>query len=320
MSGVNRTEWLNYYRTLLVIRLLETRIEELFARGVVRGTTHSCTGQEAVAVGACAALDPTDYVASTHRGHGHFIARGADPRRIMAELYGKATGYSRGRGGSQLMADFRLGFLGANGITGGGISLATGVGLSIKQRKTGQIALCFFGDGAASQGTFHESLNMASLWKLPVVYLCENNLYAMSSPVCETLSIEHIADRAANYGMPGVIVDGNDLLAVKDAVAKACSRARQHQGPTLIEAMTYRQTGHSRGDPRVYRTREEEASWQERDPIERFRQFLIQEGILTAKKDSHVKREARQAVSAAVEFARRSPYPDPATLEEGVFA
>ena len=320
MSGVNRTEGLNCYRTMLVIRNLETRVEELFARGVIRGTTHPSTGQEAVAVGACAALGRNDYITSTHRGHGHFIARGADPRRIMAELYGKATGYSRGRGGSQLMADFKLGFLGSNGITGGGISLATGVGLAIKQRKTGQIVLCFFGDGAASQGTFHESLNMAALWKLPVVYLCENNLYAMSSHVCETVSIEHIANRAGNYGMPGCVVDGNDMLAVKNAVATACYRARRHDGPTLIEAKTYRLSGHSRGDPRVYRTREEEASWREKDPIERFRQFLIQDGILTAEKDARIKREARQAVSAAVEFARRSPYPDPATLEEGVFA
>jgi TPP-dependent pyruvate/acetoin dehydrogenase alpha subunit len=320
MRNANKTTWLSYYRTLLLIRYFETRVEDLFTRRLVKGTTHPSTGQEAVAVGACAALGRKDYVTSTHRGHGHFIARGADPRRIMAELYGKKTGYSRGRGGSQLMADFKLGFLGSDGITGGGIPLATGVGLSIKQRKTDQVVLCFFGDGAASQGAFHESLNMAALWKLPVVYLCENNLYAMSSRVCDTVSIEHIADRAVGYGMPGEIVDGNDLLAVKEAVAFACDRARHKDGPTLIEAKTYRLSGHSRGDLRLYRTREEEAVWRERDPIQRFRQFLIQEGALTKGMDSTIKSEARQAVRAAVEFAQRSPYPAPATIEEGVFA
>ena len=320
MTSASKTELLRYYRTMLVIRHFETRVEDLFTRGVIRGTTHPSTGQEAVAMGACAALGKKDYITSTHRGHGHFIARGADPRRIMAELYGKATGYSRGRGGSQLMADFSLGFLGADGITGGGISLATGVGLSAKQRKTGQIVLCFFGDGAASQGTFHESLNMAALWKLPVIYLCENNLYAMSAHVCETVAIEHISDRAAGYGMPGIVVDGNDLLAVKDAVAEACVRARRMKGPTLIEAKTYRLSGHSRGDPRVYRTREEEDSWRERDPIERFRDRLLKSDFLTPKQDSRIKKEARQAVSDAVKFAKESSCPDPATLEEGLFA
>ena len=320
MKRDGRTEWLNDYRTMLTIRYFETRVEDLFSRGLVKGTTHPSIGQEAIAVGACRALRKKDYVTSTHRGHGHFIARGADLRRIMAELYGKRTGYSRGRGGSQLMADFKLGFLGSNGITGAGIPLATGAGLSIKQRKTGQIVLCFFGDGAASQGAFHESLNMAALWKLPVVYLCENNMYAMSSHVCETVSIENIADRAAGYGMPGIVVDGNDMFAVKEAVAEAVARARRLDGPTLIEAKTYRLSGHSRGDPRTYRTREEEAAWWAKDPIRRFRQFLVKDGVLSAAADSRIKREVRQAVGAAVAFARRSPYPDPATMAEGVFA
>lgn len=320
MKHSGKTDLLKDYRTMLVIRHFETRVEDLFTHGLVKGTTHPSIGQEAIAVGACRALGKKDYITSTHRGHGHFIARGADPRRIMSELYGKATGYSRGRGGSQLMADFKLGFLGSDGITGGGIPLATGVGLSIKQRKTGQIALCFFGDGAASQGAFHESLNMAALWKLPVVYLCENNMYAMSSHVCETVSIEHIADRAASYGMPGVVIDGNDILAVRDAVAEAADRARRGEGPTLIEAKTYRLSGHSRGDPRNYRTREEEATWWEKDPIQRFRKLLIEDGVLSAAADRRIKKEVRQTVSAAVTFAKQSPDPDPATMKEGLFA
>ncbi len=310
----------HYYRTMLVIRLFEEKVEELFSRGLLKGTTHTSIGQEAVAVGACAALKKSDYVTSTHRGHGHFIARGGDPRRIMAEIFGKSTGYSRGRGGSQFMADFKLGFLGGNGITGGSIPVATGVGLSVKLRRTGQVVLCFFGDGAASQGTFHESLNMAGLWKLPVVYVCENNMYAMSTPVSETIPIRNIADRAAGYGMPGVVVDGNDVLAVQETVGKACDRARRLDGPTLIECKTYRLSGHSRGDPRRYRSPEEEAEWWKREPIERFRQSLLEKKILTASEDARLRRQAKQAVAEAVKFARQSKYPDPATLEKGVFA
>jgi TPP-dependent pyruvate/acetoin dehydrogenase alpha subunit len=222
-----QTLGIRQYRTMLVIRLFEEAVETLFSRGLIKGTAHPAIGQEAVAVGACGALCRGDYVTSTHRGHGHFIAMGGDPRRIMAELYGKRTGYSRGRGGSQLMADFRLGFLGANGITGGGIPVATGVALSAKLRGTGRIALCFFGDGAANQGTFHESLNMAGLWKLPVVYVCENNMYAMSMRVSDAVPVPDLAVRAAGYGMPGQVVDGNDLPAVQAAVREATARARR---------------------------------------------------------------------------------------------
>ena len=311
---------LNAYRTMLVIRFFEQKVEALFSRGVIRGTTHPATGQEAVAVGVCGALRKGDYLTSTHRGHAHFIARGGDPRRIMAELFGKATGYSRGRGGSQLMADYAMGFLGGNGITGGSIPIATGAALSAKLRGTGRIAVCFFGDGASNQGTFHESLNLAGIWKLPVVYVCENNLYAMSTPAHRALSVTHVADRAAAYGIPGVVVDGNDLLAVRQTVRAACDRARKMEGPTLVECKTYRLSGHSRGDPCNYRSRAEEKSWQKRDAIKRFRKALLDRGILSPAADRQLRREARAAVAQAVRFARQSPDPDPATLETGVFA
>ena len=311
---------LQYYRTMLVIRYFEERVESLFTRGLVKGTAHPAIGQEAVAVGVCSALRKRDYVTSTHRGHGHFIAKGGDPGRIMAELFGKATGYSSGRGGSQLMADYRIGFLGSNGITGGGLPLATGAALSIKQRGTGQVAACFFGDGAANQGTFHESLNLAGLWSLPAVYVCENNMYAMSTPVASSTAIRDIADRGAAYGMPGRVVDGNDLEAVRACMREAVARARRLEGPTLIECKTYRMSGHSRGDPRVYRAAAEEDAWRRKGPILRFRRSLRQQGLLSGELDRELRREAKQIVREAERFARQSPDPDPADLEQGVFA
>jgi pyruvate dehydrogenase E1 component alpha subunit len=306
----DRDRWLDYYRTMLTIRLFEERVHEVFLKGMVRGTCHLCMGQEAAAVGACAALRPEDQVTSNHRGHGHFIAKGGDPRRIMAELFGKATGYAGGRGGSQHMACFEIGFLGSNGITGGGIPIATGAALTAKLRKTSRVVLCFFGDGAASQGTFHESLNMASLWKLPVVYLCENNLYAMSTPVRDTLSVPNVADRASAYGVPGRIVDGQEVLAVRDAVAEAVARARAGEGPTLVEAKTYRYCGHSRSDECAYRSAEEEAAWRARDPIALFRRRLMDEGLLQEETDEAVRSEVKERIEEAVRFALDSPEPE----------
>lgn len=308
------------YYLMLLIRAFEERVEAIFSDGVIKGTAHPAIGQEAVAVGVCGALLPDDTVTSTHRGHGHFIAKGGDPRRIMAELFGRATGYSRGRGGSQLMADFSIGFLGANGITGGGLPLATGVALSSRLRQTGRITACFFGDGAANQGTFHESLNLAAIWKLPVVYVCENNRYAMSMPIEQAMAIANVADRAAGYGLPGVVVDGNDLAAVRQAVRDAAERAREGEGPTLIECKTYRLAGHSRGDPRVYRTKDEEAHHRRLDPIPRTREVLMQTGALDEANDEALRQRAADAVRDAEEFATNSPDPDPATLEEGVYA
>lgn len=311
---------LDAYRDMLLIRYFENRVEDLFSRGHIEGTAHPATGQEAAAVGVCRALAKRDYVTSTHRGHGHFLARGGDPRRIMAELFGKATGYSLGRGGSQVMSDFSIGFLGANGITGGGLPLATGAALSTKLRRTGQVTACFFGDGAANQGTFHESLNMAAIWRLPVVYVCENNRYAMSTPASEALAIADVSLRANSYGFPGITVDGNDVLAVYEATAAAVVLARRGGGPTLIECKTYRLSGHSRGDPQEYKCPEEEREWRRRDPIALFRRVLFDRGLLPKKKDAALKAEARQTVRNAVAFARKSREPDPDTLTEGVFA
>jgi len=317
---MNRNQWQTCYQLMLTIRYFEERVERLFARGVITGTAHAAAGQEATAVGVCRALRKKDYVTSTHRGHGHFIARGGDPALMMAELFGKATGYSRGRGGSQLMADFGLGFLGANGITGGSIPTATGVALSMKQQGLSRVTACFFGDGAANQGTFHESLNMAAIWKLPVIYVCENNQYAMSMPVGRAMAVENIADRATAYGMPGLVVDGNDLEAVWQAARAAATRARRGDGPTLLECQTYRFCGHSRGDPRRYRTRTEEADWRKRDPIRRWRRRLVREGGMTAEEDRVIRKAARRTIRDAVAYAKRSPYPDAEDLEKGVYA
>jgi pyruvate dehydrogenase E1 component alpha subunit len=305
---------------MLVIRLFERKVEALFTEGHIKGTAHPAIGQEAVAVGVAAALRKGDYVTSTHRGHGHCIAVGGDPSRIMAELFGKATGYSGGRGGSQVMADFKVGFLGANGITGGSIALATGAALALRQQARDGVVACFFGDGAVNQGSFHESLNMAAIWKLPVLYICENNRFAMSMRVNDSVVVEDLSARAAGYGLPGVSVDGNDLFAVHAAAHEACRRARDGGGPTLIECKTYRLSGHSRGDPRVYRTREEEREWGRREPIRRLRRELLRRGRLSPEQDAAVRREVRAIVRAAVAFARRSPLPDPAGLEEGLFA
>lgn len=307
------------YGRMLLIRIFEEKVEELFSKGLVRGTAHTCIGQEAVAVGALSALGKRDFITSTHRGHGHFLARGGDPGRILAEICGRSGGYSGGRGGSQLMACHELGFLGANGITGGSLPLALGVALSMKLRKQRRVTLCFFGDGAASQGSFHESLNMAGLWRTPVIFLCENNLYAMSTAISRHMSRPEIASRAAAYGIAGEAVDGNDVLAVRDAVSRARKRALKGE-PTLIEAKTYRISGHSRGDPRVYRTREEEEVWRKKDPIAAFRGRLYAEGLMSRDEERAVRAGCREELRACVRFAMKSPEPDPATLTEGLFA
>lgn len=292
---------------MLLIRRFEEKVDHLFAAGELRGTSHLSAGQEAVAVGVCAALQPDDYLTSTHRGHGHFLARGADPYRLMAELFGKEPGYSQGRGGTQHVADFSRNFLGMNGITGGMIPIATGAAFSARYRGSAQLAVAFFGDGASNQGAFHESLNMAAIWQLPVIYLCENNGYAMSSPARRMISVPDIAARAAGYGIPGVVVDGNDVLAVREVTAAAAERARAGGGPTLIEAKTYRILGHSRGDLRVYRTREEEAEWARRDPIIRFRDHLFAAGDLTPVRYERMACEIDTLIEDTVRFSRAAP-------------
>jgi len=304
---------------MYLIRAFEEKADDLFAHGKVHGTMHLSIGEEAVAAGACAALRDDDYLLSTHRGHGHCIARGADINRMMAEFMGKETGYCRGRGGSMHIADMDRGILGANGIVAGGLPLATGVGLSIQMRRTGQVCLVFFGDGAANEGAFHESLNLASIWQLPVVFVCENNQYAMSMSVRKSMKVERVADRACAYGIPGDRVDGMDAFAVFEAVQQAVAHARGGDGPVLLECLTYRYKGHSKSDSQRYRTREELEAWRQRDPILRILACLTAEGVMTPDAAAQLEHEARETIERAVEFAEASPEPDPATLLEGVY-
>jgi len=308
------------YELMLTIRFFEEAIERLFLEGRVMGTAHTCIGQEAVAVGVAAALEPCDAMTTTHRGHGHFLARGADPGRAMAELFGRETGYSHGRGGSQMMMDPSIGFYGANGITGGSIPFAAGLALDAQIRGSRRVTVCFFGDGASNQGVFHETLNLAALWKLPVLYIVENNGYAMSTATSRGLANACIADRAVAYGIPGVRVDGNDFFAVRDAVAALATDMRAGGGPALLECLTYRMSGHSRGDPRVYRTREEEAEARKNDPILRLENGLKQDPAVNDDVLAVHRQVAQARIEEAIRFAETSPLPDPAALQNSLFA
>jgi pyruvate dehydrogenase E1 component alpha subunit len=311
---------LEMYDRMLTIRLFEMRVIELFREGVIRGSTHTYIGMEASAVGACTALRPDDYITSTHRGHGHCIAKGGDVRLMMAELLGKATGYCKGKGGSMHIADIDAGILGANGIVGGGMGIATGAGLSSKLRSSGQVCICFFGEGGFNQGAFHENANLASIWKLPVIYFCENNQYAMSMSVKRATSVSDLTDRAASYSMPGLGVDGMDVMAVWETTRRAVERARAGEGPSLVVSTTYRFEGHNIGDPQPYRTKNEVEEWRKRDAIEHFRDQLIDEGVVTVAETEAIERTIRERIEEAVEFARISPEPDLSSLEEDVYA
>lgn len=304
-----------------LIRSFEEKVEKLFQQGKIHGTMHLCIGQEATAVGACAVLEERDKIISTHRGHGHCIAKGADINRMMAELLGRETGYCKGKGGSMHIADLDKGNLGANGIVAAGLPIATGAALTSKMKNLGYVVVCFFGDGASNEGAFHESLNLAAIWDLPVIFLCENNQYAMSGSIKEMVKIENIADRAASYGIPGKVIDGNNLFEVMETMEKAVIRARNGEGPTLIEAKTYRWRGHSRSDARKYRTREEEAEWRNnRDPIAIFRNSLIKDGIITEDDYKAIQDRVKKEIEEAVEFAENSPMPSLESLEEDVYA
>ena len=311
---------LGMLRQMQLIRAFEWKADELYAQGKVHGTMHLCIGEEATAVGAIAALEPTDYIFSTHRGHGHCLAKGADVKLMMAEFRGKETGYCRGRGGSMHIADLSSGNLGANGVVGGGLGMACGAALAQKLQRTGKVVLCFFGDGASNQGIFHEALNMAGIWKLPVVYFCENNQYGMSMPVSRAVAIERISDRAAAYGFPGVTVDGNDVLAVWETSRAAVERARAGYGPSLVEGVTYRWKGHSKSDADRYRTKEEIDGWKAKDPIKRFERVLIGRGLLTEEGARAIREEAEREIEAALEFAESCPEPSVETIEDGVWA
>ena len=316
---MEKTKLIGMYRRMLQIRFFEEKVFELYGQNLVPGTIHLYAGEEAVAVGVCVNLRRDDYITSTHRGHGHCIAKGADLGKTMAEILGKKTGYCKGKGGSMHIADFSLGMLGATAVVGAGIPIAAGAGLSIKLRGKDQVVACFFGEGASNQGTFHESINMAAIWGLPVVFVCENNLYAMGTRQNIVMTIENIADRAVAYGIPGVTVDGNDVLAVYEAASTAVNRARQGGGPTLIECKTYRQKGHSRFDPAAYRPKNEVEEWLKKDPIQRFKSKLMKMGVLTEEEDEKLRREAAGAVEEAVKFAMDSPFPEPEEALEDVY-
>jgi acetoin:2,6-dichlorophenolindophenol oxidoreductase subunit alpha len=319
MAGSAVESLLDLYRSLVRIRRFEERASELRLAGFIPGFLHPSIGQEAVAVGVCAALGPGDVITSTHRGHGHMLARGADPRRMYAELYARQDGYNRAKGGSLHMIDTELGFLGANGIVGGGIPLATGAALQLKRSRAQGIAVSFFGDGATNEGAFHESLNLASLWSLPVVYVCENNLYGEFTRQDKHQTVKDIAVRADSYAMPGVVVDGNDVLAVRAAMEEAVTRARSGQGPTLLEAKTYRHRGHYEGDMGAYRPPQEVSEWLARDPIAVFGRRLIEEHGVTQDQLDEVASDVEHELDQAAAFADASPHPLPEEALEDVY-
>ncbi len=306
-------------RRMVLIRLFEENAEQAYMQGLIHGTMHLSIGQEASAVGIGAFLTDADRITSTHRGHGHCIAKGADPALMFAEFFGKETGYCRGRGGSMHIADVARGNLGANGIVGGGLPIAVGAALAMRQQKQGDAVVCFFGDGASNQGAFHEALNMAALWKLPVVFVCENNKYGMSTSTERSMSVPNVADRAPAYGIPGVIVDGNSFAAVAEAGWHALQRARAGDGPTLIECKTYRIRGHSRSDRNRYRTKEEIEEWKRRDPIARFAAELQRFGLLTHDQVAAVHAAAQDEIDRALVFARESAAPKTADLTKYVY-
>ena len=313
----DRALWI--YERMRLIRSFEERVATLFADGRIPGFVHLYAGEEAVAVGVCAHLDDGDYITSTHRGHGHCIAKGVPLDEMMAELFGRATGSCKGKGGSMHIADVSRGMLGANGIVGGGPPLASGAALTARILGSQAVAACFFGDGAAEQGTTHEAMNLAAIWKLPVVFVCENNLYGEYSPIATTTPVTELAQRAAAYAIPGARIDGNDVMAVRRAVGEARARAAAGEGPTMIEAMTYRHMGHSRSDPATYRPPGELEEWKQRDPITLFEAALASDEHVPADIEG-ARSRATAAVADALERALAWPEPDPASRFDYVWA
>lgn len=319
-ESVPRDLLLWIYQRMTLIREFEESLRQLVSRGVPTGPVHYYAGQEAVAAGVCAALRPDDWIASTHRGHGHAIAKGADVRRMMAELFGKSTGTNHGKGGSMHITDTSIGMLGVNPVVGMGVTHAVGAALSAKVRGSGQIVSTFFGDGASSQGAVHEAMNLAAIWRLPVLFVCENNRYADATPVEYAVSVANIADRAAAYNMPGTVVDGQDVAAVYRAAASAADRARAGNGPSLMECKTYRYYGHHQSDnPLRYRTAEEEALARDRDCIQRFRQQVVAQHILRVEELEAIDLDCRQQLDEAIRFARESPVPESSELYSDVY-
>ena len=321
-STIQREILIEMYRRMQRIRLFENAAEEMHRKGEIQGSLHTSQGQEAEIVGACAALRADDYMVGNHRSHGHPIAKGARLPGLMAELLGRRTGVCGGKGGSMHLADFSVGSLGETSIVGSGIPVAAGAALGAKMLKSGKVSLCFFGDGAANEGTFHEGLNFAAIWRLPVVFLCENNGFAVTTPAAQTALVANIADRAAAYGMPGVVVDGQDVIAVYEAVTEAVQFARSGGGPTLVEAKTYRFCEHAANMGRIfsYRTDAEIDDWRSRDPIELFRRRAIEDFELSPEELAAIEQSVNSEVSDAVAFARASGYPAPSEAFSDVFA
>ena len=318
--AISKEKMIQMYKTMYRIRQFESKLQQFFADGKIPGFVHLYLGEEAVAAGACAALEKEDYITSTHRGHGHLIAKGGDLKKMMAEIYGKSTGYCKGKGGSMHIADVDLGILGANGIVGGGGPIAAGAGMAIQYRGDSQVAVCFFGDGASNQGTTQEALNLASAWQLPVVFVNENNGYGISCHISKSMAITDIADRAAGYDMPGVIVDGNDVIAVHEAISAAVDRARKGEGPSLVECKTYRWRGHFEGDACTYREPGELEDWVKKDPIPRFAQKMLDDKILTQKELDQHHADIDTELEEAIVFAEESPLPEPADMFEDIYA
>jgi pyruvate dehydrogenase E1 component alpha subunit len=315
----DKAQLLEALRKMHLIRQFEEGAEDSYTRGLIHGTMHLSIGQEASAMGICLPLTNDDQITSTHRGHGHCIAKGADVKRMFAEFFGKTTGYCAGRGGSMHIADVTTGNLGANGIVGGGIPIAVGAALTSKRLKTGKVVISFFGDGANNEGAFHEALNMASVWKLPVIFVCENNGYGMSTSTERSTAVANIANRASAYSMPGVIVDGNVLSDVAEASHNAVERARRGEGPSLIECKTYRYRGHSKSDRNRYRTKDEIEDWMNnRDPIARFEAQLMEFGVADQAKIEAIREAVRQEIVDGIEFAKQSPSPDVSALGDYV--
>lgn len=306
---------LEFYETMYRMRRFEEEVFEFYKRGLMPGLAHLYLGEEAVAAGACKALDAKDYIGSTHRGHGHLVARGADLNKMMAEILGKKTGYSKGKGGSMHIMALDKGILGANGIVGGEIPIATGAAYAAKLRGSKEVTVCFFGDSASNQGTFHESINMAAAWDLPIVYVVENNLYGISVDIRRVTKENHIAKRAAGYGIEGVTIDGNDVFAVYQTVKKAVDKARKGEGPTIVECLTYRWQGHHVGDPGTYRPEEEVKVWKENEPIIKLEAMKL----LTPEEIAAIKEQVEAEIQAAIKFAEESPYPEAEEAYQDVF-
>jgi pyruvate dehydrogenase E1 component alpha subunit len=319
MSKISQEKQLWIYRVMNEIRYFEEKAYEFFLENKLRGSVHLYTGEEAVAAAVCSLLEDNDYITSTHRGHGHGIAKSGDLKAAMAELMGKETGFCKGRGGSMHIADLKKGNLGANAIVGAGIPIAVGGALAHAYRNEKNVSIAFFGDGASNQGTFHEGINLAAVWNLPAIFICENNGFGISVPQSQSTSVKDVSVRAKGYDIPGVTVDGNDVYAVYEAAEKAIKRAKDGKGPTLIEAKTYRWRGHWTGDPEVYRTKEDVKAWMDKCPIKRMKAAMIADSIATEKELTAIEEKAKADVEAAAKFAIESPEPDPKTVMDNVY-